>query len=121
MKLLIEKSKDIDDITVFLALFELHKSYLLLISDQKEMGIGSVTIGSPPMIEGLKATSASYTLFGVYEKLLSTIIAEKASYILKAPVLLMLFLKSKKKEESIAKPLVTFIDEILSEISEKNH
>ena len=121
MKLLVERDKEIDNFTVFLALFELHKSYLLLISDQKEMGIGSVTIGSPPMIEGLKATSASYTLFGVYEKLLSTIIAEKASYILKAPVLLMLFLKSKKEEETFIKPLVNFVDEILNEVLQKNH
>jgi hypothetical protein len=119
MRLLIEKSKEIDDFTVFLALFELYKSYLLLISDQKEMGIGSVTLGSPATIEGLKATSATYTLFGVYEKLLSTIIAEKASFLLKAPVILMLFLKSKKKEEDIAKPIVNFLDEILSEVSKK--
>lgn len=120
MKLLVEKSKELEDFTVFLALYELHKSYLLLISDQKEMGIGSVTLGSPPTIEGFKATSATYTLFGVYEKLLSTIIAEKASFLLKAPVLLMLFLKLKKKEEDIAKPLVNFLDEILSEVAKNN-
>ena len=60
MKLLAEKEKIIDDLPIYLTLFQLHKSFLLLISDQKEMGIGNVTLGSPPTIEGIKSTSASY-------------------------------------------------------------
>ena len=117
MKLLAEKNIKIDDILFYLILFKLHKSYLLLISDQKNMGIGSVTLGSPPTINGLKSTAASYKLFGVNKQLLSTIIAERASYILKAPVLLLLFLKIKKKEEDIAKPLISFLNEILTEVT----
>jgi hypothetical protein len=53
-------------------------------------------------------------------KLLSTIIAEKASNILSAPVLLLLFLKNKKKDDEIIKPLVNFINEVLDEISKKD-
>ncbi len=119
MKLLIEKNHKIDDLIIFLKIFRLHKSYLLLISDQKEMGIGSVTLGSPPIVAGLKSNVASYNLFGVNKKLLSTIIAEKASFTLKAPVLLLLFLKLKKKEEDLAKPIITFLNEILTEIVNK--
>ena len=48
------------------------------------------------------------------KKLLSTIIAEKASSVLKAPVLLLLFLKIKKKEEDLVKPLVDSLKEFLS-------
>jgi hypothetical protein len=92
----------------------------MLISDQKEMGIGNVTLGNPPMTEGLKSISASYSLFGVDKKLLSTIISEKASLILKKPVLLLLFLKDRTKEEEIAKPLMSFLDEILTELVEKD-
>jgi hypothetical protein len=99
MKLLLEKSKTFDDFTIKLALFKLYKSYLLLISDQEDMGIGAVTLGSPSTIEGLKSISASHTLFGVDKKLLSTMIAEKASNFLKAPVLLMLFMISKKRKK----------------------
>ncbi len=120
MKLIIERDVNIDDIQIYLTIFKLHKSYLLLISDQKDMGIGTVTLGSPPLIEGLKSTTASYNLFGVNKKLLSKLIAEKVSHILKAPVLLLLFLKIKKKEEQIVKPLVNFLNEILTEIVEKN-
>ena len=121
MKCLVEKSITINDLTINLILFKMYKSYLLLISDQKEMGIGSVTLGSPPLIEGLKSTTASYNLFGVNKKLLSTIISEKTSRILKAPVLLLLFLKIKKNEEEIAKPLMKFLTEMLTEVIKKNN
>jgi len=119
MKPIIENKIEMEDFTIYLTLFKLHKSYLLLISDQKELGIGNATLGSPPMIEGLKSSSASYQLFGFNKKLLSKIIAERASYLLKAPVLLLLFLKTKKDENELAKPLVTFLNEVLSEIVEK--
>ena len=114
MKLLINKNIDVDGIVIYISLYKLHKSFLLLISDQENMGIGSVTMASPPITEGLKSTVASYRLFGVEKKLLSTIIAEKASSVLKAPVLLLLFLKIKKKEEELVKPLVDSLKEILS-------
>ena len=61
MKRIVEKSVDIDETIVYLALYQLHKSYLLLISDQKDLGIGSVTLGSPPMIDGLKSTAVTST------------------------------------------------------------
>lgn len=120
MEQIINKSVNIDGTIIYLSLYKLHKSYLLLVSDQKDLGIGSVTLGSPPMIEGLKSTAASYRLFGVNKKLLSTIIAEKASSVLKAPVLLLLFLKVEKKEEDLARPLAEFLKEVLSDIIGKN-
>ena len=113
MKLLKENQMSHDDKVIYLKLYQMHKSYLLLISDQELMGIGNVTLSSPPTIQGLKATSASYNLFGMKENLLSKIIAEKSSSMLKAPVLLLLFLKSIQKEEEILKPLATFLKEVL--------
>ena len=118
MKLLAKENIKIDDITIYLNLFKLHKSFLLLISDQSNMGIGNVTLGSPPIIEGIKSPTASYNLFGMNTKLLSTIIAERASNILKAPILLLLFLKSKKDDEEIIKPLVNFLNKVLKKITE---
>jgi hypothetical protein len=109
----------IDDIKIYIVLFKLYKSYLLLISDQKEMGIGNITLGTPPIIEGLKSVSASYSLFGLDKKLLSTIISEKASHILKSPVLLLLFLRDRDKDTEIAKPLLNYLNEILLEISKE--
>ncbi|NVM36061.1 MAG: hypothetical protein HWN81_10730 [Candidatus Lokiarchaeota archaeon] len=118
MKLLAEENIKIEDLTVHLNLFKLHKSFLLLISDQPNMGIGNVTLSSPPINEGIRSPTASYNLFGMNTKLLSTIIAERASNILKAPVLLLLFLKSKKEDEEVIKPLVNFLNKVLKKITE---
>jgi hypothetical protein len=83
------------------------------------MGIGSITLGSPPMMQGLKSLTTSYTLSGVNKRLLSTIIAERSANILKAPVLLLLFVKSKKNEEEIVKPLINFLNNVLEKVIEK--
>ena len=116
MKLLAEDKLEIEEITFYLNLFKLHKSFLLLISDHPNMGIGNVTLGSPPTIEGIKSPTASYNLFGMRPKLLSTIIAERASNILKAPVLLLLFLKNKEEDDEIIKPLISFLNNVLKEV-----
>jgi len=118
MKPLAEDNIEIDEITIYLNLFKLHKSFLLLISDQPNMGIGNITLGSPPAIKGLKSLTASYNLFGIDKKLMSTIIAERASNLLKAPVLLLLFLKSKKSDNEILKPLVNFLNKTLKKVLE---
>jgi len=119
MRLLIEKEELFEEIKIYLKIFELFKSYLILISDQEQMGIGNVTLASPPLIEGMKSTSTSYKLFGVEEELVSTIIAEKSSYILKAPVLLLTFIKSKKIIKDNIKPLVDFLNNSLHSIQNK--
>ncbi|MHA2392951.1 MAG: hypothetical protein ACXAEX_13480 [Promethearchaeota archaeon] len=105
---------DIDEISVYLKIYKLYKSFLLLISDQQDMGIGNVTLGSPPIVEGIKSPTASYHLFGIENKLLSTIIAERVSNKLNAPVLLLLFLKNRHQEEKIIKPLISHINEVLN-------
>ncbi len=119
MKLLVDQNFTIDDYVIYINLFKLHNSFLLLISDQEDLGIGNVTLGAPSIVEGIKSPTASYNLFGLNSKLISTIIAEKASKVLNAPVLLLLFLKNKKKEEKIIKPLIKFVNEILEGLTEK--
>jgi hypothetical protein len=118
MKLLAERNIEINEIIIYLNLYKLYKSFLLLISDQVDMGIGNVTLGSPPIVEGIKSPTASYNLFGMNTKLLSTIIAEKASKILKAPVLLLFFVKNKIEEKKIAKSLINVLNEIFKNIIE---
>jgi hypothetical protein len=121
MDILIDNSLNIDDLEIYITLIKLFNSYLLLISDQKQMGIGNVTLGTPSSIEGLKSITSSYQLFGGLndQKLLNTIITEKASHILKKPVLLLLFLKGKYKEKEIAKPLLNFLNDVFKEAVEK--
>lgn len=116
MRLLIEKEELIEETKIYLKIFKLFKSYLILISDQEQMGIGNVTLASPPLIKGMKSTSTSYKLFGVEEELVSTIIAEKSSYILNAPVLLFTFITSKKVIRNNIKHLVDFLNNALHNI-----
>jgi len=120
MKLLAERNIEVENGKIFLNLFQLFKSFLLLISDQENMGIGNVTLGSPSMVKGVKSPTSSYNLFGMNGNLLSTIIAEKASNALNAPVLLLLFLKNKSEAEKILKPIINFLNEVLDEILERN-
>jgi hypothetical protein len=120
MKLLAERNIEVENFKIFLNLFQLFKSFLLLISDQEDMGIGNVTLGSPSIVKGVKSPTSSYNLFGMNGNLLSTIIAERASNALNAPVLLLLFLKSKIEEKKIVKPIINFLNEVLDETLERN-
>jgi len=117
MKLLIDQEESIEDVMIFLKIFKLFKSYLILISDHKEMGIGNVTLASPPTIEGLKSTATSYKLFGIDDDLLSKIIGERSSYVLNAPVLLMIFIKAKKEIQNNIKLLINFLNKSLELIA----
>ncbi|NHJ21772.1 MAG: hypothetical protein EAX91_12570 [Candidatus Lokiarchaeota archaeon] len=118
MKSLIERSKQLDKTNIYVSIFRLHKSYLVLISDQESMGIGNVTLGIPPTIENVKVSAATHQLFGVQQRILSNIIVEKLSSFFNAPVLLLLFLKSISNDQEIIKPLISFLKEILNEISQ---
>ena len=115
MKLAIEKEVKIENQTVYLRLFELYKSYLLLISDNEEFGIGNVTIATPIRNDEMKTTSISHKLFGIHKELLNQIIAEKVSSFLNAPLLFLLFFKNIKDEQALIKPLMKFINETLSD------
>jgi len=116
MKLIVERSKQLERIKLFISIFKLHKNYLVLISDQETMGIGNVTLGIPPTIEGMKVSAATHQLFGIQQNLLSNIIVEKISSFFKAPVLLLLFLKSASDYKEISKPLSIFLNEVLNGI-----
>ena len=121
MKPIIERSKQLDKVKIHVSIFKLHKSYLVLISDQETMGIGNVTLGIPPTIEGMKGSAATHQLFGVQQKILSNIIVEKMSSYFKAPVLLLLFLKSVNDDKEISKPLILILNEVLNEISKNGN
>ena len=120
MKKLQDKKIIIDEITIFLKIYKLKNSYLLLISDQTEMGIGNVTLSNPSLISGVKSPTSSYNLFGFKNRLLSSIVAERASHILNSPVLLLILLKINKNEEVIIKPFMDFLDPLLKNIAQNS-
>ena len=120
LKLLVEREKIIDDSVIYGKIFKLHKSYLIMISDHKEMGIGNVLLSNPPTIEGIKASVASYELFGLGNDMISKIMVERAASYLKSSVLLLFFMKARKSEDSFLKALMTFVNDILKEIIPQN-
>lgn len=117
LKLLVEREEIIDDLVIYGKIFKLHKSYLIMISDHKEMGIGNVLLSNPPTIEGIKASVASYELFGLGNDMISKIMVERAASYLKSSVLLLFFMKARKREDSFLKALMTFVNDILKEIN----
>lgn len=119
MEPIVEKREQIDGIFLYISIFKLVKSYLVLISDEEGMGIGTVTLGIPSIIENMKTSSASHQIFGVQSKILSKIIVEKISSYFKEPVLLLLFLKHIKEDQEVTKPLMELLKEALIEISKK--
>ena len=74
-------------------ILSLDKGYLLLVTDQSEYGIGEVILGTPSMLEGGKPLSSPAMVFGFKHKILSKIIAERASVQLKHPCLVLLHLQ----------------------------
>ncbi len=119
MELVADKSFLIDEIPIYLKIFELFKSYLIIISNKKEMGIGDVTLGTPSRIKGLKSTSSTFNLFGMHNDLVSPIIAKKSSFILNKPVLVLFFCTVEIEESSFIKPLITSVNASLNELCDK--
>jgi hypothetical protein len=120
VKLLLEREKVIDDSTIYGKIYKLYKSYLLMLSDHEEMGIGNVLLSNPPTIEGIKASVASYALFGLGNDMIGKIMVEKAASYLKTSVLLLLFIKTRKFDDSFIKFLIEFLNDILKEIAPTN-
>ena len=120
MKEIINKQFSFQEIKLYFKLVRLNRSHILLISEQKEMEIGSVTLASPSSIEGIKPSSTSYMLFGIKNKMITQVISEKAAITLKTPVLLIFHLISEVKEEDLVKPLMEFINNSIEELNNKN-
>ena len=119
MKEIINTQFSFQTIKLYIKLFSLFKSHLLLISEKQDMDIGSVTLASPSLIEGMKPSSTSYMLFGVKNKLITQVISERTSLALKTPVLLIFHLISDVKEENLIKPLMSFIKDSIEEFISK--
>ena len=119
MKEIINKQFSFQEVKLYIKLFRLNRSHILLVSEHKEMDIGTVTLASPSLIGGLNPSSTSYMLFGIKNKMVTQIISEKTAITLKTPVLLVLHLISEIKEEELVKPLMTFINDSIKGLNNK--
>ncbi len=89
---------------VYASFITLYKSYLLLVTDQQEFGIGNVTLSGPPTGIG-QASSSPFNLFGLRNPLLSNMIGKTSSKLLKSPVISMVFIKEKDLKQGIVMKL----------------
>jgi len=102
------------DLTISAAFMKLDRSYLLLVTDQADYGIGTVTLSSPPTSPHLGATSAPFSLFGLKNNLLANLIGKAASKHLQLPVLSLILIKATQlKPEMIIR---TTMDAVLQAI-----
>ena len=102
------------DLTISAAFLKLDRSYLLLVTDQVDYGIGTVTLSSPPTSPHLGATSAPFSLFGLKNNMLANLIGKSASKHLHAPVLSLILIKATQlKPETIIR---TTMDAVLQAI-----
>ncbi|MCK5343168.1 MAG: hypothetical protein KAR20_07180 [Candidatus Heimdallarchaeota archaeon] len=102
------------DLTISAAFLKLDRSYLLLVTDQADYGIGTVTLSSPPTSPHLGATSAPFSLFGLKNNMLANLIGKSASKHLHAPVLSLILIKATQlKPEMIIR---TTMDAVLQAI-----
>ncbi|MHA1765392.1 MAG: hypothetical protein ACTSWX_00455 [Promethearchaeota archaeon] len=92
------------DYYIYATFIALYKSYLLLITDQQEFGIGNVTLSGPPTELG-QASTSPFNMFGLKNPLLSNMIGKTASKQLKSPVISMIFIKEKELKTEIVMKL----------------
>ncbi|TFG22402.1 MAG: hypothetical protein EU532_14430 [Promethearchaeota archaeon] len=119
MKEIINTQFSFQEINLYIKLFRLSKSHIFLVSEHNEMDIGSVTLASPSLIEGMIPSSTSYMLFGIKNKMITQVISEKTATTLKTPVLLLFHLISDVKEEDLIKPLMRFINDSIKDLDNK--
>jgi hypothetical protein len=110
-----EGQADFGDFVVHVAIIPLKKSYLILITDQAEYGIGSVILSTPPVLEGMSATSSPITLFGLKNNLLANLVGKTASKKLQVPVMTLLLIKNEQLKPEIITKIV--MDAVLAAIA----
>ncbi|WP_371801916.1 hypothetical protein [Candidatus Lokiarchaeum ossiferum] len=100
----------------------LNNSYLLMVTDQEQFGIGTVTLSSPPTEFGTKATSSPFNIFGMKNSMLSNAIGRNASKHLKKPVLSLVLLVEKDfKQEIIIKTTMEAVNKAIEDVISKGN
>ncbi len=86
------------------SIIKLHKSYLFLVTDQPEFGLGTITLSSPPSLDGTKAISSPFPIFGLKNNMIANMVGNIASQKLNTPVLSLIYiLEQNMKQEIIMK------------------
>jgi hypothetical protein len=90
-----------ENLTITTTFLSLKDSYLLLVTDQDQFGIGTVTLSIPPTGLGTVGSSSPFSMFGMKNSLLANLIGKNASKKLKKPVLSLIFIKENQIKPNI--------------------
>jgi len=112
---------EFDNFQVKAIFLPLENSYLLLVSDQKDFGIGTVTLSSPSTKLGLDTLSTPFAIFGLKNSILANLIGKNASKKLNCPILSLLLIKEERiKQEIIIKTTMEAINIAIENIRARN-
>ena len=115
-----EGSANIENFTVKATFLALNNSYLLLVSDQDQFGIGTVTLSTPPTNFGTNATSSPFNIFGMKNSMLTNAIGKSASKQLQKPVLSLVFIMEKDlKQEILIKTTMEAVTHAIEDVHNK--
>lgn len=81
------------NISVNVAIYQLHNGYLLMVSDQEKFGLGTLSISIPPSSLSEKSVGTPISEFGLKYTTLTNIIGKRASKTLGKPVLAVVSLR----------------------------
>ena len=109
------------DFTVHASFIRLDNSFLLLVSDQNDYGIGTVTLSTPPTTIRNNAISSPFNLFGLKNTMLANLIGKTASKQLKSPVLSLILIKEQDiKPKILIKTAIEAINLAIKETISNN-
>lgn len=92
------------NLKIQVSIIKLHKSFLILVTDQPEYGLGTITLSSPPSLDGTKAMSSPFPIFGLKNNMIANMVGNMASQKLNTPVLSLIYiLEQNLKQEIIMK------------------
>ena len=109
------------EFTAHAAFISLQNSFLLLVTDQPEFGIGTVTLSAPPSGVMTKATSSPFNIFGMKNTMLSGLIGKTTSKMLKKPILSLILIKEAGlKQDLVIRTAMGAVTQAIEDMK-KNH
>ena len=115
LKVIGEGAAEHENFQVAVCIVELLKSYMILVTDQLEFGIGTISLAAPSN-DIFKTTSSSpFNIFGFKNNTLANLVSKTASGKLKLHILSMILIKEEKLKpkfitEKVIEALMMAID-----------
>ncbi|MCP4764076.1 MAG: hypothetical protein GY870_20050 [archaeon] len=117
LKILGEKTFTYENYSTTCCIISLDRSYLVLVTDQSNYGIGNIMMSAPPFIEGTRAMSTPSPLFGLKQNLLTKMVSEFCAVKLKNPCIVMVHvLGMQRKEQFVSNCVMKSLKQTIEEV-----